>query len=63
MSVTHLKISLLDRHGNPSETRVLPLAEAIAKAAEFMTLLGTDPDEDGRDAAPGSIEFEPADAP
>lgn len=57
--ITHLKVKLLDRNDDVVEACTLPTDAAIAKGAEFMKLLGTDPDEAGAAAAAGRIEFEP----
>lgn len=51
--------SFFDARGTVIETVEGPAEEVINKAARFMLLHGTDPDENGAAAAPGSIEFEP----
>jgi hypothetical protein len=61
--INALKFSLLDKNGNPSCTKTLPLAEALKAIEQFVILHGTDPDEDGKDAMPGSVTFEPATLP
>ena len=61
--INALKFSLLDKNGNPSCTKTLPLAEALRAIEQFVILHGTDPDEDGKDAMPGSVTFEPATLP
>ena len=54
-----LTATFLDRFGTAIETVQGDPAEVIAKAADFMRLHGTDPDENGADAAAGSIFFAP----
>lgn len=63
MTVNAITFSLLDKNGNPSCTKTLPLAEALKAIEQFVILHGTDPDEDGKDAMPGSVTFEPATLP
>ena len=54
-----LKVSFFDANGYLIETFEAADDEAIKRIARFVELHGTDPDEDGKDAMPGSIRFEP----
>lgn len=54
-----LTATFLDRFGTAVETVEGEPADVIAQAAGFMLLHGTDPDENGADAAAGSIFFAP----
>lgn len=60
MTVTHLTVELFDRHANRISIKTLPVEEALASVQQFVLLHGTDPDEDGKDADRGSINFWPA---
>lgn len=48
-----------DARANIIDTVEGEAAEVIARIAEFVLLHGTDPDENGADAAPGSVSFTP----
>lgn len=54
-----LTATFLDRFGTAIDTVEGEADEVIAKAADFMRLHGTDPDENGEAAAAGSIFFAP----
>ncbi len=60
-SRVRLNVALYDASGQLVEKReaLLP-AEAAEFAGKFMELHGTDPDEDGAGAQPGSVRFRPA---
>ena len=61
--MTNIRLTLRDAHGNLVEQLVLAPATAAERARNFVLIHGSDPDEDGRDAATGSIRFEPTDEP
>jgi hypothetical protein len=52
-------LELLDQHDVLVEEIVLPAKEAALRAAEFVYLQGSDPEEDGAGASPGTIRFYP----
>ena len=58
--IRYLEVVLLDRHTNVIDRKMLPTEEAIAFAADYMRIHGTDPDCDGEGAMAGSIFFYPA---
>ncbi len=60
MTVTHLTVELIDKDGNQISRKVQPVDEAVDAIVNFVELHGTDPDEDGKDAARGSINFWPS---
>jgi hypothetical protein len=53
---------LLDANGTVVEEGVFTPRQAQEKAAQFILLHGADPEESGRGAKPGSVEFEPYEA-
>lgn len=55
-----LTVRFLDAGGVHVETYTGPAREAIQKAVVFLLLHGCDPEEGGRDAMSGTIEFDPA---
>ena len=57
--ITHMRVVFRDADGEFIERFTKPTAEACASAADFMLLHGTDPDESGKQAAPGTIKFYP----
>lgn len=54
-----LQIEFHDQDGFVIRTFKVGLADSIAEITKFVTLHGTDPDENGKGAAPGSITFRP----
>lgn len=54
-----LRAILYDARGVEVETLEGPADEVAAKAARFMVLQGTDPDENGAAKAAGTVEFQP----
>ena len=57
--ISKIQFTLKDRLGNPSETRTLGVAEALDAITNFVEVLATDPEENGKDAQGGSVEFLP----
>jgi len=58
-----LRVTFRDMHGNLIETFEVPAAAALEKTSRFLLVHGTDPDEDGREAMPGTVAFTPCAAP
>jgi len=54
-----LSLVLRDGAGRVCERLEGPASEMIKRAAQFMTVQGTDPDEDGAGAQAGRIDFAP----
>lgn len=54
-----LQVAFFDSGGIRIERIVVDLEEALAKIAVFVTRHGTDPDENGKNAMAGRIEFTP----
>lgn len=48
-----------DARANIIDTVEGEAADVIAQIANFVLLHGTDPDENGKDAAPGTVSFVP----
>ncbi len=60
--MSKMKLVLRDARGVVVDTMMVTHAQAAFEASKFVVLHGTDPDEDGKGAQAGSIQFEPVKA-